>query len=182
MAVPGQLKGLYHAWQKYGVLEWAELVAPAIKLASDGFKVTPPIASAIVAVSTDLPSYDGLRYVCDSYKYLLPVSRQLLQQDNGSLLTEGDVLKQPELADTLREIAAKGEQYFYNSSFTETMVNELVTQHDSILTVDDFTSYKVVEREVLVSECNGLWVHSAPPPASGAIVSLIMNIMEGNHK
>ena len=89
------------------------------------------------------------------------------------------MLKQPELADTLGEIAAQGEQYFYNSSFTVAMVDELAAQYDSILTVDDFREYEVVVREVLVSEYNGLQVHSAPPPASGAIVSLIMNIMEG---
>ena len=111
--------------------------------------------------------------------YLLSiVFRQLLQQD-GHLLTEGDVLKQPELADTLTMIAQQGEQYFYNSDFTEEMVTELRTQHNSILTVEDFNNYEVKEREVLVSEYDGMEMHSAPPPSGGAILALIMNIMDG---
>lgn len=62
VAVPGQVKGLYYAWQQYGVLQWADLVAPAAAIASEGFIVTKAIASAINAVSGDLVHYHGLRY------------------------------------------------------------------------------------------------------------------------
>lgn len=107
------------------------------------------------------------------------VCRQILQHEDGSLLVEGERLKQPELAATLRNIAEQGEQYFYNSTFTEEMVTELVSQHNSILTVEDFNSYEVKVREVLVSEYGGMEVHNAPPPAGGTILGLIMNIIDG---
>lgn len=87
-------------------------------------------------------------------------------------------MKQPELAKTLQAIAS-GVDYFYNSSFTEEMVAELNNHYNSILTVDDFRDYTAVIRPVLTSSYNGLVLHNFPPPASGAVLALILNILDG---
>ena len=67
----------------------------------------------------------------------------------------------------------------YNSSFTSDMVNELKRDYGSILSVDDFLNYTVRVREVLISQFSGLQVLGASPPSSGAVVAMVLNILEG---
>lgn len=97
----------------------------------------------------------------------------------GELLKEGEILRQPLLADTLESIASSGAIYFYNSSFTEEMVSELANEYGSILTVEDFINYEPAIRDVLISNYKGMKVHSFPPPASGSVLSLVFNILDG---
>ena len=98
---------------------------------------------------------------------------------NNQPLKQGDVLKQPLLADTLANISLYGSNYFYNSSFTSDMVNELRQDYGSILTVEDFLNYTVQVRDILTSQFSGLQVLGASPPSSGAVVALMLNILEG---
>lgn len=100
---------------------------------------------------------------------------------NGQPLQEGDILRQPELANTLQSIADLGPDYFYNSDFTAEMVDELQSEYGSILTVEDFNSYEVVIRDALLSEYEGLQVHTFPPPASGAVLALVLNILQSKY-
>ena len=108
-----------------------------------------------------------------SYTY-----RELLAPNNQPL-KQGDVLKQPLLANTLANISLYGSNYFYNSSFTSDMVNELRQDYGSILTVEDFLNYTVQVRDILTSQFSGLQVLGASPPSSGAVVALVLNILEG---
>ena len=105
--------------------------------------------------------------------------RQLLISPNGQVLNEGSILKQPELAATLRAIADEGPEYFYNSNFTKKLVKDLREQYNSILTFEDFRKYTTVNRPVLISHFdNDMTIHSFPPPASGAVLALILNILD----
>ena len=105
--------------------------------------------------------------------------RQLLISPNGEVLTEGNTLKQPELALTLRAIAEEGPDYFYNSNFTKKLVKDLRGQYNSILTFEDFKTYTAVTRPVLMSRFDDdMTIHSFPPPASGAVLALILNILD----
>ena len=104
--------------------------------------------------------------------------RELLAPD-GKLLEEGDILKRPLYADTLTKIGQSGSIYFYNSSFTEEMLADL-KEYNSILTIEDFLGYTALEKEAIVSEFAGLKVLGVPPPSSGAVLALILNILEGN--
>ena len=106
------------------------------------------------------------------------VCRALLAP-NGQLLGEGDTLRQTELADTLEKIAEQGIGYFYNSNFTERMVQELQTDWNSIITVEDFQNYSTVEREVVRAAYEGLEVLGMPPPsAGGPVLGLTLNILD----
>lgn len=98
---------------------------------------------------------------------------------NGVSLKEGELLKQPQLANTLQFIAQLGADYFYKSSFTEELISELESEHGSILTLDDFHNYEVVTREALSSAYGEFKVHSFPPPASGPVLALVFNILQG---
>ena len=94
-------------------------------------------------------------------------------------MKEGDILKNTELAQTLELLASNGPDYFYNSTFTEDMVKELQEDYDCILTVEDFQSYTAEVKEATVSEYGDLKIHGVPPPASGPVLALIMNILTG---
>ena len=105
--------------------------------------------------------------------------RQLLISPNGEVLTEGNTLKQPELALTLRAIAEEGPDYFYNSNFTKKLVKDLRERYNSILTFEDFRNYSAVTRPVLMSRFdNDMTIYSFPSPASGAVLALILNILD----
>ena len=105
--------------------------------------------------------------------------RQLLISPNGQALTVGSTLKQPQLATTLRAIAEEGPDYFYNSNFTKKLVKDLRERYNSILTFEDFKNYTAVTRPVLISRFdNNMTIYSFPPPASGAMLALILNILD----
>lgn len=78
----------------------------------------------------------------------------------------------------MKDIAEKGADYFYDSSFTDNMISEL-QEHGSILTRDDFTNYEAIEREVTRSEYKGYKVFGVSSPAGGPVLGLILNIMNG---
>ncbi len=105
--------------------------------------------------------------------------RKLLMPNNN-LLKEGEVLKQVELSKTLEMIASEGPDYFYNSNFTEEIVKEL--QDDgSVLSVEDFKSYQVKIREVVITDYDGYTIHGTALPGGGALMALIFNILDGNN-
>ena len=110
-------------------------------------------------------------YVCIDYRELLA--------PNGQLLKEGDILKQPQLADTLQQIAEHGISYFYNSSFTAAMVEELRKDYNSIITIEDLHNYSSAERPVSIAKYKGQQMLGVSPPSGGAVLGLILNILDG---
>ena len=101
---------------------------------------------------------------------------------NGEFLKEGDTLYQFQLATTLEAIAEQGIDYFYNSNFTVEMVTELQQKYGSIITVEDFQKYTAIERQVVAAKFKDYIMLSMPPPACGAILGLILNILDGKFK
>lgn len=167
IGVPGQVKGLHEAHTRFGDLPWYDVVEPSIKVAREGFAVTPAVALAVSIVGNQLD---------ENYQTL---SDLLHNPETGQLYKEGEILRQPQLANTLESIARSGSMFFYNSSFTEEMVAELASEYGSILRVEDFLNYEAATRDPLISEYKGMKVHSFPPPASGSVLSLVFNILNG---
>ena len=96
----------------------------------------------------------------------------------GVLLKKGDTLRRPKLAETLQNISKFGFDYFYNSTMTDDMVNE-INELGGNFTKEDFLGYTVLERNVTRSEYKGFPLLSTPPPGSGAILSMILSVLEG---
>ncbi len=95
------------------------------------------------------------------------------------MLEEGDILRQTNLSITLEGVARDGPDYFYDSDFTDEIVEEL--QNDgSALTVEDFQTYEVKTREVVVTKYDDLSIHGTALPGGGAVLGLIFNILDGN--
>lgn len=161
IATPGSVAGLVYAERKYGRLGLRRVIAPAIRLASDGFQLSPEEAHALT--SPDLARF--------------PESRRLFQRD-GSYYKTGETFRQPELAHTLERIAADPED-FYHGKLAHELVDQL-SKGGSLLTAEDLAQYTVVERKPIFGHFHDYTVISAPPPSSGGVVLVsALNILEG---
>ncbi|MCP3396761.1 gamma-glutamyltransferase [Bradyrhizobium sp. CCGB20] len=164
VGVPGSVSGLEYAREKYGTMKRAELLAPAIQLAEQGFAL-------------DQGDIDLLRTATDDFKDD-PASAAIFLRD-GQPFGVGDRLMQSELAKTLREISSKGTDGFYKGWVGSAIVASSQAGK-GLLTQDDLDNYKT--RELAPVECDyrGYHVISAPPPSSGGVVICeILNILEG---
>jgi len=153
--VPGTVAGLWAAHQRHGSLPWQELVAPAIKLADEGFIVHAQLAGLAVSETTE--------YV-DRTNFM----------DYFSGLQEGQLFKQPELANVLRRIATHGRDGFYKGETADLIVADMEA-NNGLITREDLIRYEPVWREPLRGEWRGFDVLSAPPPSSGgfAVIQLL---------
>jgi gamma-glutamyltranspeptidase/glutathione hydrolase len=162
IGVPGSVAGLVHAEKKYGKLTLPQVMAPAIRLARDGFALQWQEAR-------DLRE--------DSHLADYPESRRIFQRD-GNFYKQYEIFRQPELARTLERIA-KNPDDFYRGA----MAHELaaaIQKGGGLLTAEDLAHYQVKEREPLRGTYRGYEVISAPPPSSGGTVLLeTLNILEG---
>jgi gamma-glutamyltranspeptidase/glutathione hydrolase len=161
IATPGSVAGMVYAERKYGKLGLARVMAPAIKLATDGFVLT--VEEAHELSDSDLAKF--------------PDSKRIFQRD-GNLYKEGETFAQPELARTLQRIAADPDD-FYHGKIAHQLIDEL-HKGGALLTLDDLARYDVVERAPVIGAFHNYTVISAPPPSSGGIVLLsALNILEG---
>ena len=161
IGTPGSVAGLVHAEKKYGKLGLQRVVAPAIKLAAEGFVLTAEEAAELT--DPDLAKF--------------PDSKRIFQRD-GNLYKEGETFKQPELARTLQRIAADPDS-FYHGALAHELVNEL-QKGGALLTLEDMAQYTVEERTPITGKFHNYTVISAPPPSSGGIVLMsALNILEG---
>ena len=161
IGTPGSVAGLVHAEKKYGKLGLQRVVAPAIKLAAEGFVLTAEEAAELT--DPDLAKF--------------PDSKRIFQRD-GNLYKEEETFKQPELARTLQRIAADPDS-FYHGALAHELVNEL-QKGGALLTLEDMAQYTVEERTPITGKFHNYTVISAPPPSSGGIVLMsALNILEG---
>lgn len=160
IATPGSVAGLVYAERKYGKLGLKRLMAPAIRLASQGFELTEEEAR-------ELHDPDLARFA---------ESKHIFQRD-GDFYKAGDVFKQPVLARTLERIAADPDD-FYHGKMARELVDDL-KKGGALITTDDLARYTVVERKPIVGTFHNYTVISAPPPSSGGLVLVsALNILE----
>src|SRR5205823_9950730 len=130
--VPGTVRGFELALSKYGRRKWADLVAPAIELASKGFPVSYAFAESL----------KGSKGLAAS-----PESKRIFQR-NGAFYDVGETLAQPELARTLARISSNGANEFYQGETARRLAEEM-TKHGGLISLADLQSYKAVERTPL---------------------------------
>ena len=160
--IPGLPAALAHVAENYGNLPLKQSLQPAIKLAEEGFPVYSRLNTALNVASRS--------------SNLSPKFKEIFLPNSG-LPEIGELIKQPELANTLKIIANKGHDGFYKSDFTETIVKETNTD-GSIWSVEDFSEYEVVERQPIKISFENAEVTLAPPPSSGGTtIATILNIL-----
>ena len=163
--VPGTVRGMEYAHEKFGSKPWKELVEPAVRLAREGFPVSYALAQTLHGnVSEKLA--------------LFPESKRIFLKD-GAFYEAGDVLKQPELARTLERIRGKGAKDFYEGETARLLAADM-KQHGGTITLADLHDYKVIERKPLEGQYKGFGIITAPLPSSGGVGILqMMGVLEG---
>ncbi len=163
IAIPGQVYGTLTALENWGTMTAAEVLAPVIKLAREGFPVTERWNTNIEGRYENLSAYD----------YTLG-----LYTDEGFLYSVGDIITNNDLADTYELIANEGIKGFYDSDFTDKMV-EYIQSIGGILTREDFAQYKAVIREPISTTYRGYTVYTVNGPSTGGAALLeALNILE----
>lgn len=156
--VPGTVAGLWQLHQRFGKLPWAELVAPAVKLAGDGFAISAYESDGIASRRASFLAYPSTAEV------FLP---------NGQAPPPAQLFRQTDLAGSLQRIADHGADDFYRGETARRLV-EAMEQSGGVMTQRDLEGYKAVWREPVSGEFRGYTVFSMPPPSSGGIHLLQM--------
>jgi len=163
--VPGVVAGMDHLYRRFGSgrVPWADLLAPAIDHAARGFTLDEALPATIAEARTTLARYDAARAI------YLP---------DGRVPRAGDRLANPDLAATLRTLAAGGADAFYRGELARRMVDDLV-QHGGVLSREDLEQYRVIEREPVRGRYRGHIVFSTPPPvASGTAIVDVLQALD----
>lgn len=159
-AVPGQVAGLLTALEKYGTMSREEVMAPAIKLAREGFEMEERMANAIM----------------DNYDKFSEEALEIYTND-GIPYNAGDLFKNEALADTLQAISDGGMEAFYTGEIAEKMVEGLQA-NGSLMAMEDLEIYEAMEREPISTTYHGYEVVTTPPPSSANWLLSMLNIME----
>ncbi|RFT09194.1 gamma-glutamyltransferase [Providencia rettgeri] len=163
--VPGTVKGLDYALEKYGTMSRQQVMAPAIKLAREGFVLT--------RADTDV-----LDTTTERFKQDPEVARIFLKPD-GRSFQPGDLLVQTDLANTLEKIAQNGPSAFYEGEIPK-IVEEASKKNGGILTAKDFADFTITDTAPVSCTYRGYQFISAPPPSSGGVtICQALNILEG---
>ncbi len=169
VGIPGTVRGLALAHERFGKLPWRDLVLPAAELARDGVPVDPPLARSLNSVLAEPRVKSEPRFA---------ELRRVYGRSDGKPWKAGDRLTLPDLARTLRLIAERGPDAFYQGSVAQALVAEM-RRGEGLITLADLQQYRARFREVIRGEYRGYTILGAPPPSSGGIcVVEALNILE----
>jgi len=162
VAVPGTVAGLTAALSQYGTMKLQRVMIPAIKLAEEGFIVSPTLAGIIA----------------DNYVEIMknPPLAAILCPDKLPL-EAGAKLRNPDLSDSLRAIASRGPEVFYQGELARAITAEM-QQHGGFITMKDLARYRAIGRQPVRGSYRGYSLISAPPPVGGTSLIEIMQILE----
>ncbi|MBV8208286.1 MAG: gamma-glutamyltransferase [Acidobacteria bacterium] len=161
IAVPGSVAGMAYSQKRWGKLSLAQVMAPALRLARDGWAL----------------SYEDAQSFHSPHLAEFPDSRRIFQRD-GSFYQPGEVFRQPELARTLERIAQNPDDFYHGELARE--IAAAMAQGSGLITAEDLAAYEVKERQVVRGSYRGYDVISAPPPSSGGVALIeALNILEG---
>ena len=162
--VPGEPAGMALMQSRYGKLKLAQALAPAIRLAREGFEMYPRLNSSLQFKRGQLTK---------------SAEATAIWFRDGAPVPVGGRVVQPQLADTLELLAKEGMDTFYKGSLARRLVAQ-VQQMGGIWTLEDLAGYRAIEREPVVGHYRGATVISVPPPSSGGVaLTEALNILAG---
>lgn len=167
VGTPGTVKLLWDTHQQYGKLEWKKIIQPIIKLAEQGFSISPRLASLIEGDSERLSRF--------------PATKAYFFNPDGSPKTAGTTLKNPQYAQTLTAIAEKGAMAFYQGDIAQDIIDTVQNApgNPGVLAQSDFDAYQIKQREPVCVAYQSYDVCGMGPPSSGALtVGQILAISE----
>ena len=165
VGVPGTVAGLVLALQEYGTIPLQQAIAPAIKLAEEGFIVTPRFSKGIKSREKYLKQWES--------------SRKIFFKADGSPYEPGDRFIQKDLAATLRRISQGGTAGFYEGK-TADLIVAAMQKHGGLITKEDLQNYRAVIRQPVHGTYRGYDIYSMTSPSSGGVhIVQLLNILEG---
>lgn len=162
--VPGEVAGMLYLLENYGTMTRQEVMAPAIRIATEGFTVSQYCANAI----------------SDAYEMAVkfPEMQKVYWTEAGLPYETGDVIVNPDLAKALQKIADEGKDGFYKGEIAEALIKTLAKYH-GVMTLEDLANYEVQVHTPVSGTYRGYKVISSPPPSSGGTHLIeILNILE----
>lgn len=166
VGVPGAIALYKQAHESFGKLEWATLFAPAIRLAEEGFAVSPRLAGMLPRIA----QFGRLDENPATRAYFFP---------GGEPLQVGHLLKNPEYAQTLRRVAAEGISAFYQGEVAEAIVAAAQAEpHGGTLALEDLRAYDVIERPVVCGPFREMRICTTTPPSSGGAQIMIAGLYD----
>jgi len=165
VGVPGTVAGFALAHERYGQLNWGEIVAPSVTLAEEGIILSASLAQSLAGqVNGSMARY--------------PASVAAFS-NNGTPYGAGELWRQPDLARSLDRIRLQGRDGFYLGE-TARLIADDMRANGGIITEADLAAYQAVERAPIVGNFRGYEIISMPPPSSGGIALVqMLNILEG---
>lgn len=167
VGTPGTVRLLADVHEKLGTKPWPDLLKPAETLATDGFAVSPRLASLIAAEGDRLKKNDQARtYFFDAA---------------GAPLKAGTILKNPDYAQTLTTLAQQGADAFYSGPLAQSIVKTVreAAGNPGVLSLPDLANYRIKEREPVCAAYRGLDICGMGPPSSGAVaIGQMLGILE----
>ncbi|GAB3532219.1 gamma-glutamyltransferase [Photobacterium alginatilyticum] len=157
VGTPGTVKLMWYTHQRHGKLPWSDLFAPAIKLATEGFTVSPRLAALVAKDQKNLQRWQATK----AYFF----------NDDESPIRAGQRLTNPAYADTLTQIAERGASAFYHGDIAKDIVKAVrnAEGNPGVLSVMDLATYQVKEREPICAPYRQFEVCGMGPPSSGAL-------------
>jgi gamma-glutamyltranspeptidase/glutathione hydrolase len=160
VGVPGTVRGMAMAHKRFGKLSWAQVLAPAIRYAHEGFLVTPQLIGNVAESQAPFVGVTNFHARFGAMK-------------------AGEIFRQPELAATLERIAKDGDKGFYEGQTADLLVAQMGRGSEKgLITKADLAAYKAVWREPILADWRGFQVITAPPPSSGGIALLQLLMMK----
>jgi gamma-glutamyltranspeptidase / glutathione hydrolase len=163
VGVPGTVKGLNYALDKYGTMSLKQVIDPALNLAAKGYVLQQGDADIFTSGKENL---------------LEPNVAKIFLKDGQDVYQPGQLLVQSDLAHTLSLIAEQGTDAFYQGEIAEKIV-AASQEHNGILSLEDLADYQVSEDEPVRCNYRGYQVTSSPPPGGGTTVCQMLNILSG---
>lgn len=179
VGVPGMVRGITKALDDWGTISMAEALQPAIRLAEEGFRVSSRLADSILDSRLDSepgnPAYDKAREVF---------------RPGGVPLVEGDLLVQPDLAETFKILAANGPDAFYTGAIAQAIIQTQLSTRTVAdpadqarlvgrMTLADLENYEIAIRAPVEDDYRGFRIVSMPPPSSGGLTVIqILKLIE----
>ena len=156
VGVPGSLRLIAHAHARYGRLPWARLFQPAIRLAREGFAITPRLRQMLESP--------------DALARSTAWGRAQFYDANGQPKPVGTVLRNPQLAATLEQIAARGPEWFYHGANAQALVAtaRAAPRNPAVIQVGDLAAYDAKERPAVCARYRVYRICGMGPPSSGA--------------
>ena len=173
ICTPGAVKGLATMLEQWGTISWERAIAPAARIAEEGFMVDSHLAAGWKARALYSEACTLLDYIQSNAE-----AHRIYLHEDGTPYEAGEALRNPDYGRTLRQLAQRGPEDFYQGDLAQRMSEDLAA-NGSFVTAEDFAAYRVREPQPVVGTYRDFTIVTSPPPHGGPTLLAILNILEG---